>query len=99
MTAALADRENGPVSSETANARHVAPDVREFWRASRDARNPRRVRPHRASGWCVTSGAGCRCLSAPERHANFAVLRAADIPSVLVEMGFLSNADDEAATE
>lgn len=33
----------------------------------------------------------------PSRHAGFAVLRAADIPSVLVEMGFMSNPVDEAA--
>jgi len=31
----------------------------------------------------------------PHRQANFAVLRAPEIPSVLVEMGFLSNAEDE----
>ena len=31
------------------------------------------------------------------RHAGFQVLKAADIPSVLVEMGFMSNARDEAA--
>lgn len=36
-------------------------------------------------------------LPVPERRANFAVLRAAGVPSVLVEMGFLSNAGDEAA--
>ena len=36
-------------------------------------------------------------LQNPARHASFAVLRAADIPSVLVEMGFMSNAQDEAA--
>lgn len=29
------------------------------------------------------------------RHAGFQVLRAPDIPSVLLELGFLSNADDE----
>lgn len=34
-------------------------------------------------------------LQKPHRQANFAVLRAPDIPSILVEMGFLSNADDE----
>lgn len=32
----------------------------------------------------------------PSRHAGFMVLKAADIPSVLVEMGFMSNARDEA---
>ncbi len=35
-------------------------------------------------------------LSNPARHARFMVLRAADIPSVLVEMGFMSNPADEA---
>jgi len=36
-------------------------------------------------------------LQNPDRHAGFVVLKAADIPSVLVEMGFMSNAQDEAA--
>jgi N-acetylmuramoyl-L-alanine amidase len=36
-------------------------------------------------------------LARPERHANFAVLHTAAIPGVLIEMGFLSNAEDEAA--
>jgi N-acetylmuramoyl-L-alanine amidase len=36
-------------------------------------------------------------LENPARHASFVVLKAADIPSVLVEMGFMSNARDEAA--
>ncbi len=36
-------------------------------------------------------------LQNPARHAGFMVLKASDIPSVLVEMGFMSNAQDEAA--
>jgi N-acetylmuramoyl-L-alanine amidase len=36
-------------------------------------------------------------LQNPARHAGFVVLKAADIPSVLVEMGFMSNSQDEAA--
>ena len=36
-------------------------------------------------------------LQNPSRHAGFMVLKAADIPSVLVEMGFMSNREDEAA--
>ncbi len=36
-------------------------------------------------------------LPNPDRHAGFVVLQAADIPSVLVEMGFMSNRGDEAA--
>ena len=35
-------------------------------------------------------------LPNPDRHAGFVVLKAADIPSVLVEMGFMSNPSDEA---
>jgi N-acetylmuramoyl-L-alanine amidase len=35
-------------------------------------------------------------LTRPTRHAGFVVLKAADIPSVLVEMGFMSNPRDEA---
>lgn len=36
-------------------------------------------------------------LQNPDRHAAFAVLKSADTPSVLVEMGFMSNPQDEAA--
>lgn len=36
-------------------------------------------------------------LRHPARHAGFVVLKSADIPSVLVEMGFMSNRHDEAA--
>ncbi len=36
-------------------------------------------------------------LPNPDRHAGFVVLKSADIPSVLVEMGFMSNPRDEAA--
>jgi N-acetylmuramoyl-L-alanine amidase len=34
-------------------------------------------------------------LQKPHRQANFAVLRSPDVASILVEMGFLSNLDDE----
>ena len=36
-------------------------------------------------------------LPNPDRHAGFVVLQSASIPSVLVEMGFMSNPRDEAA--
>jgi N-acetylmuramoyl-L-alanine amidase len=36
-------------------------------------------------------GHGLRILPKPHRYAGFAVLKAPDIPSVLVEMGFMSN--------
>jgi N-acetylmuramoyl-L-alanine amidase len=34
-------------------------------------------------------------LQKPHRQANFAVLRAPDFPAILIEMGFLSNPEDE----
>ena len=42
-------------------------------------------------------GQSVTLLDNPARHAGFAVLKAADIPSILVEMGFMSNPHDEAA--
>jgi N-acetylmuramoyl-L-alanine amidase len=35
-------------------------------------------------------------LANPDRHAGFVVLQSSEIPSVLVEMGFMSNPQDEA---
>lgn len=45
----------------------------------------------------LVSGAGrsLRLLEQPIRSADFAVLKAPDVPSVLIELGFLSNPDDE----
>jgi N-acetylmuramoyl-L-alanine amidase len=36
-----------------------------------------------------------RLINNPHRHAGFRVLQAPDVPSVLVELGYLSNRDDE----
>ena len=41
-------------------------------------------------------GHDTRLLPNPSRQARFMVLKAADIPSILVEMGFMSNSADEA---
>ncbi|WP_245838247.1 N-acetylmuramoyl-L-alanine amidase family protein [Niveispirillum lacus] len=45
----------------------------------------------------IIQGAGkdVRLLENPMRSANFAVLKAPDIPSLLIETGFLSNPQDE----
>tara|TARA_R110000787_G_scaffold23762_3_gene67705 strand:- start:117371 stop:118795 length:1425 start_codon:yes stop_codon:yes gene_type:complete len=42
-------------------------------------------------------GERVKVLRNPHRFAGFAVLKAPDIPSVLIELGFLSNKDDERA--
>jgi len=39
---------------------------------------------------------GVQSLNRPHRQAGFAVLKAPDVPSVLIELGFLSNREDEA---
>jgi N-acetylmuramoyl-L-alanine amidase len=39
-------------------------------------------------------GRGIRLLERPHRFAGFAVLKAPDVPSVLLEMGFMSNAKE-----
>jgi N-acetylmuramoyl-L-alanine amidase len=41
------------------------------------------------------AGRSLRLLDNPKRSANFAVLKAPDVPSVLIETGFLSNERDE----
>ena len=43
------------------------------------------------AAWLAISIMTCPMLQNPDRHAGFVVLKAADIPSVLVEMGFMSN--------
>lgn len=42
------------------------------------------------------NGAGIDLLEKPHRFAGFAVLKAPDIPSVLIEMGFMSNSKEVA---
>ncbi|WP_108260202.1 N-acetylmuramoyl-L-alanine amidase family protein [Mangrovicoccus ximenensis] len=40
--------------------------------------------------------AGIALYKTPQKHSNFVVLRAADVPSVLVELGYLSEPEDRA---
>ena len=54
-------------------------------------------RPAWRAAWSAQLEPDVPLLANPARHAGFVVLKAADIPSVLVEMGFMSNPQDEAA--
>jgi N-acetylmuramoyl-L-alanine amidase len=61
--------------------------------AQRDTRN----HSHRFARLVLQAAAhDVRLLPQPDRSAGLAVLTAADVPSVLVEMGYLSNAEDVA---
>ncbi len=96
QTAALAQRENSADRFGGPNFRDVPPAianilgslVRQETRAG-SARMARRL------VGALQPEIGM--LPHPARQAGFMVLRAADIPSVLVEMGFMSNPQDEAA--
>lgn len=96
QTAALAQRENssdrfaGPEFEATSPevARILASLVRQETRLN-SARMARSV--------VAAIGRELPLLPNPSRHAGFVVLKAPDIPSVLLEMGFISNPEDEAA--
>jgi N-acetylmuramoyl-L-alanine amidase len=96
QTEALAQRENasdrfaGPEFEATSPevARILASLVRQETRLG-SARMARNV--------VAALGHDLPLLPKPSRHAGFVVLKAPDIPSVLVEMGFISNPEDEAA--
>ena len=96
QTAALAQRENAADRFGGAYATGVPPDVARILASL--VRQETRLGSARMAHSVVSSlGGAVPVLQNPARHASFAVLRAADIPSVLVEMGFMSNPQDEAA--
>ncbi len=112
QTAALARRENSADRFGGPRFRDVAPAVAEILSSlvqeetrAGSARMSRAVVAALApqSGFSAEFPAGSSAgfsvglLANPARHAHFMVLRAADVPSVLVEMGFMSNPRDEAA--
>jgi N-acetylmuramoyl-L-alanine amidase len=94
QTAALARRENSADRFSVPNF-HTSPEV-EHILASLVRRETRVGSIRLARNLVGSLDQGLPMLPNPERHAGFVVLKAADIPSVLVEMGFMSNAADEA---
>jgi N-acetylmuramoyl-L-alanine amidase len=95
QTAALARRENAADRFAGTYADGVTPEVARILASL--VRQETRLGSARMARSVVGSfGGALPVLQNPSRHASFAVLQAADIPSVLVEMGFMSNPLDEA---
>ena len=59
------------------------------------ARQTRNTAQHVKANFVQSLRHNWRLLEQPMRAANFVVLRAPDVPSILVETGFLSNREDE----
>ncbi len=96
QTAALARRENSADRFGGAVFRDQPPEVASIL-ASLVRQETRAGSAAMAHSVVSAFHAGVGLLPNPSRHAAFVVLQAADIPSVLVEMGFMSNPADEAA--
>lgn len=95
QTAALAARENSADRYAGPALRGIAPAVQAI--LADLTREETRTGSSRMARDVVASLApATRLLVNPSRHAAFKVLTAPDIPSVLVEMGFMSNPADEA---
>ena len=96
QTAALARRENSADRFNGRNWRGASPEVARILASL--VRQETRAGSVRIARTLVDSlDRDLPMLPNPTRHAGFEVLKAADIPSVLVEMGFMSNPRDEAA--
>ncbi len=96
QTAALARRENSVDRYGGAAFRNTPPEVAQIL-ASLVRRETRIGSARMARTLVGQLEPDLALLENPSRHAGFVVLKAADIPSVLVEMGFMSNRQDEAA--
>lgn len=96
QTAALARRENGADRFGGPGFRDQPPAVAHILASL--VRQETRLGSARAARRLIGGLQGeVPLLPNPARHAGFVVLRAADVPSVLIEMGFMSNPADEAA--
>lgn len=96
QTAALALRENAADRFGIAKYRDAPPEVARIL-ASLVRQETRTGSARMARSVVGALRHEVPLLANPDRHAGFMVLKAADIPSVLVEMGFMSNRADEAA--
>jgi N-acetylmuramoyl-L-alanine amidase len=95
QTAALAQRENSADRFLGPTWRGTSPEVARIL-GSLVRQETRRGSGRLAHDLIGSLDQDLPMLPNPDRHAGFVVLKAADIPSVLVEMGFMSNPRDEA---
>ena len=93
-TEKLAARENRADMISGLDLRHEDEDVANILvnLAMRDTMNQSRFFANKTVE--TLRGDGIRLLENPHRFAGFAVLKAPDIPSVLIELGYMSNAQD-----
>jgi N-acetylmuramoyl-L-alanine amidase len=95
QTAALAVRENSADRFAGPHFHATSPEVERIL-ASLVRDETRLGSAHMSRAVVASLRPGVSLLTNPARHAAFVVLKAPDIPSVLVEMGFMSNPADEA---
>lgn len=93
-TAELAERENKADLIAGADLSHADKDIAQILvgMAMRDTMNQSKFFANNVVS--NLRGDGLRLLERPHRFAGFAVLKAPDIPSVLIEIGFMSNANE-----
>lgn len=96
QSAALAQRENSADRFARSHFHHQPPAVAHIL-ASLERQETRAGSARMQREVVEQLGHDVPLLTNPARHAAFAVLKSGDIPSVLVEMGFMSNRQDEAA--
>lgn len=96
QTAMLAETENSADRFAGPDMGGVPPDVEEILN-SLVHEETRRGSAHMAASVIRSFQDHIQLLRHPSRHAAFKVLKSGDIPSILVEMGFMSNHLDEQA--
>ncbi|MCH4023727.1 MAG: N-acetylmuramoyl-L-alanine amidase [Acetobacter sp.] len=94
QSAALAAKENNADAFGEAHFHATSPEVQAIL-ASLVTEETRQGSARLAGSIVSSFGPKIALLHNPSRHAAFVVLKSAQIPSVLVEMGFMSNAQDE----
>lgn len=96
QTAALANSENSADRFGIPHFKAPSPEVASILASlvRRETRADSAVLQHQV---VASLGQKVPLLTNPARHAGFVVLQSVEVPSVLVEMGFMSNRADEAA--